>query len=107
MEDGATWLKSTEYGDDKDRVLIKSDGNYTYLTPDIAYHHDKFERGFEVLIDILGPDHHGYISRLKASQAALGHDPEKVFAATIPSLASNVLTSSRNSRVSRCSGMYS
>ncbi len=77
-EDGATWLKSTEYGDDKDRVLVKSDGNLTYLTPDIAYHHEKFNRGFEALIDILGPDHHGYIARLKASQAALGHDPEKV-----------------------------
>ena len=77
-EDGATWLKSTEYGDDKDRVLVKSDGNLTYLAPDIAYHHEKFVRGFEELIDILGPDHHGYISRLKASQAALGHDPERV-----------------------------
>ncbi len=77
-EDGALWLKSTQFGDDKDRVLIKSDKNYTYLTPDIAYHHEKFNRGFEVLIDILGPDHHGYIARLKASQAALGHDPEKV-----------------------------
>ena len=77
-EEGALWLKSTEFGDDKDRVLIKSDKNYTYLTPDIAYHHEKFARGFEALIDILGPDHHGYIARLKASQAALGHDPELV-----------------------------
>ena len=76
--EGATWLKSTDYGDDKDRVLVKSDGNYTYLTPDIAYHHEKFKRGFEEIIDILGPDHHGYIARLKASQAALGHDPEAV-----------------------------
>ena len=76
--DGAVWLRSTQWNDDKDRVLVKSDGNYTYLTPDIAYHHEKFNRGFEMLIDILGPDHHGYIARLKASQAALGHDPEKV-----------------------------
>ena len=76
--EGAVWLRSTEYGDDKDRVLIKSDGNYTYLTPDIAYHHDKFERGFDTLIDILGPDHHGYILRLKASQASLGHDAERI-----------------------------
>ncbi len=76
--DGAVWLKSTDYGDDKDRVLVKSDKNYTYLTPDIAYHHHKFERGFELLINILGPDHHGYIARLKASQAALGHDPERI-----------------------------
>jgi len=76
--EGAVWLRSTEYGDDKDRVLVKSDKTYTYLTPDIAYHHEKFARGFEEIIDILGPDHHGYIARLKASQAALGHDPEKV-----------------------------
>ncbi len=76
--EGATWLRSTDFGDDKDRVLVKSDKNYTYLTPDIAYHHEKFKRGFEEIIDILGPDHHGYIARLKASQAALGHDPNCV-----------------------------
>lgn len=76
--EGATWLRSTDYGDDKDRVLVKSDGNYTYLTPDIAYHHHKFERGFEEIINILGPDHHGYIARLKASQAALGHDASRI-----------------------------
>lgn len=76
--EGAVWLRSTDFGDDKDRVLIKSDKNYTYLTPDIAYHHEKFKRGFEELIDILGPDHHGYVARLKASQQALGHDPEAV-----------------------------
>ncbi|HTL71208.1 MAG TPA: arginine--tRNA ligase [Candidatus Eisenbacteria bacterium] len=76
--EGAVWLKSTDFGDDKDRVLVKSDKNYTYLTPDIAYHHEKFLRGFEMMIDILGPDHHGYIARLKASQQALGHDPDAV-----------------------------
>lgn len=76
--EGAVWLKSTAFGDDKDRVLKKSDGNYTYLTPDIAYHHHKFERGFEELVNIWGPDHHGYIARLKASQAALGHDPKQI-----------------------------
>ncbi len=76
--EGALWLRSTDFGDDKDRVLIKSDKTYTYLTPDIAYHHEKFSRGFEEIIDILGPDHHGYIARLKASQAALGHDPERL-----------------------------
>lgn len=76
--EGAWWLRSTDYGDDKDRVLVKSDKTYTYLTPDIAYHDHKFERGFEKLIGILGPDHHGYIARLKASQAALGHDPAKI-----------------------------
>lgn len=77
--EGAVWLRSTDFGDDKDRVLIKSDKSYTYLTPDIAYHHDKFERGFEKLIDILGPDHHGYIARIKASQQALGHDAGQMF----------------------------
>lgn len=76
--EGAVWLRSSAFGDDKDRVLVKSDKNYTYLTPDIAYHHEKFLRGFDRLIDILGPDHHGYIARLKASQKALGHDPDAV-----------------------------
>ncbi|MCG2703710.1 MAG: arginine--tRNA ligase [Candidatus Omnitrophica bacterium] len=71
-EDGAAWFKSTVFGDDKDRVLIKSDGQFTYLTPDIAYHRLKFARGFEKLINILGPDHHGYINRLKAAVCALG-----------------------------------
>jgi arginyl-tRNA synthetase len=77
-KDGAVWLRSTDYGDDLDRVLIKSDKNYTYLTPDIAYHHEKYGRGFGEIINILGPDHHGYIARLKASQTALGHDPDKL-----------------------------
>ncbi|MEH7352213.1 arginine--tRNA ligase [Neobacillus drentensis] len=71
-EDGATWLRSTHFGDDKDRVLIKQDGSYTYLTPDIAYHKDKLARGFEKLINIWGADHHGYIPRMKAAIQALG-----------------------------------
>ncbi|WP_144551729.1 arginine--tRNA ligase [Bacillus sp. X1(2014)] len=75
-EDGATWLRSTEFGDDKDRVLIKQDGSYTYLTPDIAYHKDKLDRGFEKLINIWGADHHGYIPRMKAALQALGYDRE-------------------------------
>lgn len=74
-KDGATWFKSSELGDDKDRVLIKQDGSYTYLTPDIAYHKDKLERGFEQLINIWGADHHGYIPRMKAAIQALGYDP--------------------------------
>ncbi|MFH0828335.1 MAG: arginine--tRNA ligase [Candidatus Omnitrophota bacterium] len=74
--EGALWLKSTQFGDDKDRVVIKSDKSYTYLAPDIAYHQDKYRRGFKKLINLWGPDHHGYISRLKASVAALGQDPE-------------------------------
>lgn len=76
--DGALWLKTTVYGDDKDRVLIKSDGSYTYLVPDIAYHLDKFDRGFDYLVDVLGADHHGYVSRLKASIEALGYDKDKL-----------------------------
>ncbi|WP_057760105.1 arginine--tRNA ligase [Cytobacillus praedii] len=75
-EDGATWFRSTTFGDDKDRVLIKNDGSYTYLTPDIAYHKDKLERGFEQLINIWGADHHGYIPRMKAAIEALGYNRE-------------------------------
>jgi len=72
-KDGATWFKSTSFGDDKDRVVIKSDGSFTYLAPDIAYHLDKYRRKFRRLINIWGPDHHGYIPRLKASVEALGY----------------------------------
>ncbi|GGH87035.1 arginyl-tRNA synthetase [Pullulanibacillus pueri] len=77
-EDGALWLRSTDFGDDKDRVLIKSDGTYTYLTPDIAYHRNKLERGFDRLINVWGADHHGYIPRMKAALAALGYDAERL-----------------------------
>jgi arginyl-tRNA synthetase len=77
-KDGATWLRSTDFGDDKDRVLIKQDGTYTYLTPDIAYHENKFSRGFEQLINIWGADHHGYIPRMKAAMQCLGHNPEQL-----------------------------
>jgi arginyl-tRNA synthetase len=76
--DGAVWLASTRYGDDKDRPLVRSNGKPTYLASDVAYHWDKFERGFDILIDIWGPDHHGYIARTRAAMAALGHDPEQV-----------------------------
>ena len=77
-QDGATWLRSSDYGDDKDRVLVKSDGEYTYLLPDVAYHRDKFARGFELVINVWGADHHGYVSRLKAAVQALGHDPDEL-----------------------------
>ncbi|HEU5141027.1 MAG TPA: arginine--tRNA ligase [Bacillales bacterium] len=77
-KDGATWFESTKYGDDKDRVLVKSDGKYTYLMPDIAYHLNKFQRGFDKLIDLLGPDHHGYISRMKAAVEALGYNRDQL-----------------------------
>ena len=76
--DGALWLKTTEFGDDKDRVLIKSDGSLTYFTPDISYHKDKFDRGYDKLIDILGADHHGYIARLKAGLKILGYNPDNL-----------------------------
>lgn len=72
-QDGALWFRSTAFGDDKDRVIVKSDGNYTYVTADIAYHYNKLQRGFTKLIDILGPDHHGYIGRMKAAVQALGY----------------------------------
>lgn len=77
-QDGALWLNTKKDGDDKDRVLVKSDGAYTYLLPDIAYHNDKFNRGFDLLIDLFGADHHGYITRIKSSQKDLGHDPDKL-----------------------------
>ncbi|UVI30546.1 arginine--tRNA ligase [Paenibacillus spongiae] len=77
-EEGATWLSTMPYGDDKNRVLVKNDGSYTYLTPDIAYHRDKFGRGFDRMINIWGADHHGYIPRVKAAMAALGNDPQKL-----------------------------
>ena len=76
--EGAFWFKSTDFGDDQDRVIKKADGTNTYLTADIAYHADKFDRGFERLIDIWGADHHGYIARVKASLEALGYNPDKL-----------------------------
>lgn len=74
IEDDALWLKTSAYGDEKDRVIVKKDGNYTYLLPDIAYHVNKIERGYQKIIDILGADHHGYIHRLKGSLEILGYD---------------------------------
>ncbi len=77
-KDGATWLRTTAFGDDKDRVVIKSDGNPAYVAGDLAYYLDKRERGFNLCIYMLGADHHGYIARLKAAAAALGDDPATV-----------------------------
>ena len=77
-KDGADWFKSSDYGDDQDRVIKKADGANTYLTADIAYHIDKLERGFDRMINIWGADHHGYVARVKASIEALGYDPEKL-----------------------------
>jgi arginyl-tRNA synthetase len=72
-QDGAVWFRSTEFGDDKDRVLRKADGSYTYFAADVAYHADKYDRGFDLVIDIWGADHHGYVKRMEAAVAALGH----------------------------------
>ncbi len=77
-KEGALWFRSTHFGDDKDRVVRKSKGEYTYLAPDIAYHRNKFDRGFNWLINLWGPDHHGYISRLKAACQALGHPVDQI-----------------------------
>lgn len=77
-KDGATWLRTTEFGDDKDRVVIKSDGQPAYIAADLAYYLDKRQRGFDLCIYMLGADHHGYIARLKAAAAALGDDPDTV-----------------------------
>lgn len=77
-EEGAIWFRSTAFGDDKDRVLVKKDGNYTYLTPDIAYHKNKLDRGFDKLINVWGADHHGYVPRMQAAITALGYPEDKL-----------------------------
>jgi arginyl-tRNA synthetase len=77
-KEGAVWFKSTSFGDDKDRVVYKSDGSATYLTPDIAYHLEKYRRGFKRLVDIWGPDHHGYVPRMKAAIKALGFQEDSL-----------------------------
>lgn len=77
-KDGAIYLKTSDYGDEKDRVLVKSDKNNTYLLPDIAYHINKYKRGYDALIDVFGADHHGYIARLKAALTMLGYDADKL-----------------------------
>ncbi|HXO47835.1 MAG TPA: arginine--tRNA ligase, partial [Mycobacterium sp.] len=77
-KDGATWLRTSAFGDDKDRVVIKSDGKHAYIAGDLAYYLDKRGRGFDLCIYMLGADHHGYISRLKAAAEAFGDDPESV-----------------------------
>lgn len=77
-KDGALWLKATEYGDDKDRVVIRDNGVPTYFAADIAYHRNKFERGFDRVINLWGADHHGYIARMKAAVGALGYNPDQL-----------------------------
>jgi arginyl-tRNA synthetase len=75
-QDGAEWYRSTQFGDDKDRTVIKSDGDLTYFAADIAYHRNKFERKFTKLINVWGADHHGYVPRLKAAMQGLGYDAD-------------------------------
>ena len=77
-KDGALWFRTTEYGDEKDRVVVRENGIHTYFASDIAYHLEKFERGYDKVINVWGADHHGYIARVKASIAAFNHDPEKL-----------------------------
>jgi arginyl-tRNA synthetase len=77
-QEGALWLRTTDFGDDKDRVLVRSSGEHTYFASDIAYHQDKRERGFERQIDVWGADHHGYVRRMKAAYEALGGDPAEL-----------------------------
>ena len=77
-KDGALWFRTTEYGDEKDRVVVRENGIHTYFASDIAYHLEKFERGYDKVINVWGADHHGYIARVKASIAAFNYDPEKL-----------------------------
>jgi arginyl-tRNA synthetase len=100
----ALWLRTTEFGDDKDRVLIRSNGEATYLTPDIAYHWDKLQRGFDRLIDVLGADHHGYVARIRAAIEALGGDPQ-AFEALIMSLV-HVVEAGERAQMSKRSGDF-
>jgi arginyl-tRNA synthetase len=102
--DGALWLRSTEFGDDKDRVLVRADGEPTYLAADVAYHRDKLERGFERLINVLGADHHGYAPRLHAALAALGADPD-VLEALIMRLV-HIVESGERAQMSKRSGDF-
>ena len=100
----ALWLRTTAFGDDKDRVLIRSNGEATYLTPDIAYHWDKLQRGFDRLIDVLGADHHGYVARIRASIEALGADPSR-FEALIMSLV-HVVEGGERAQMSKRTGDF-
>jgi arginyl-tRNA synthetase len=100
----ALWLRTTKFGDDKDRVLIRSNGEPTYLTADVAYHWDKLQRGFGRLIDVLGADHHGYVPRIRAAIEALGADPE-AFEALIMSLV-HIVEGGERAQMSKRSGDF-
>lgn len=100
--EGATWLRSTDYGDDKDRVIIKNDGEYTYLMPDIAYHKNKFDRGYDYIINVWGGDHHGYISRMRAAMESLDY-PVENFSVKVTQMV-NVLQAGEAVKMSKRSG---
>ncbi|HXR29992.1 MAG TPA: arginine--tRNA ligase [Solirubrobacterales bacterium] len=102
--EGALWLRTTSFGDDKDRVLIRANGEPTYLAADVAYHWDKLERGFNRLIDVLGADHHGYVARLRAAIAGLGADPD-LFEAQIMRLV-HIVESGERAQMSKRSGDF-
>jgi len=103
-KDGALWFRSTAYGDDKDRVLVRSDGQPTYLAADIAYHRNKYERGFDRVIDIWGPDHHGYIARMKAAVQALGRSEEDLEVIILQLV--NLLRGGQQVRMSKRTGTF-
>jgi arginyl-tRNA synthetase len=102
--DGALWLRTTDFGDDKDRVLIRANGEPTYLAADVAYHWDKLQRGFDRLIDVLGADHHGYVARIRAAIEALGADPA-AFEALIMSLV-HIVEAGERAQMSKRSGDF-
>jgi len=104
FKDGALWFKAAQRGDEKDRVLIKSDGSRTYIATDIAYHKKKIERGYELLINILGADHHGYVPRLKAAIEALGHNKDNLKAMLIQMV--NLLRAGERASMSTRSGEF-
>ena len=103
-KDGALWLRTTDFGDDQDRVLRKSDGTYTYFLPDIAYHVDKHERGFDHVIDVWGADHHGYVPRVRAAMRALGY-PDAFFDVSIVQLV-KVMRGGEEVKMSKRSGEF-
>jgi arginyl-tRNA synthetase len=102
--EGATWLRTTTFGDDKDRVLVRSDGDPTYLLSDLAYHRDKLDRGSDRLIDVLGADHHGYVERLRAALAVLGYDPDALEVAIMQLV--HVVEGGQRAQMSKRSGDF-
>jgi arginyl-tRNA synthetase len=102
--EGATWLRTTTFGDDKDRVLIRADGDPTYLMSDVAYHRGKLERGADRLIDVLGADHHGYVGRLRAVLEALGYDPDQLEVAIMQLV--HVVEGGERAQMSKRSGEF-